>query len=38
MATAGERARLRIDHTQLHAFDVATGAAVAPASRAPARA
>ncbi len=35
---AGERARLRVDHTQLHAFDVATGAAVAPASRAPARA
>jgi multiple sugar transport system ATP-binding protein len=35
---AGTRARLRIDHTQLHVFDVATGAAVAPASHAPARA
>jgi multiple sugar transport system ATP-binding protein len=36
--TAGERARLRVDHTQLHVFDVETGAAVAGASRAPARA
>jgi multiple sugar transport system ATP-binding protein len=35
---AGTRARLRIDHTQLHAFDLGTGAAVAPTSRAPARA
>jgi multiple sugar transport system ATP-binding protein len=35
---AGERARLRIDHTQLHAFDVETGAAIATASRAHARA
>jgi multiple sugar transport system ATP-binding protein len=35
---AGERARLRIDHTQLHVFDVETGVAVAPASRAHARA
>jgi len=35
---AGTRARLRVDHTQLHVFDVTTGAAVAPASRAPARA
>jgi multiple sugar transport system ATP-binding protein len=35
---AGMRARLRVDHAQLHFFDVATGAAVAPASRAPARA
>jgi multiple sugar transport system ATP-binding protein len=35
---AGARARLRIDHTQLHVFDVATGEAIAPASRAPARA
>jgi multiple sugar transport system ATP-binding protein len=35
---AGDRARLRIDNTQLHVFDVATGAAIAPASRAPARA
>jgi multiple sugar transport system ATP-binding protein len=35
---AGERARLRIDHTQLHAFDVETGAAIAAASRAHARA
>jgi len=35
---AGTRARLRVDHTQLHVFDVATGAAIAPASRAPARA
>jgi multiple sugar transport system ATP-binding protein len=36
--TAGERARLRIDHTQLHVFDVETGAAVAATSRAHARA
>jgi multiple sugar transport system ATP-binding protein len=35
---AGERARLRIDHTQLHVFDVETGAAIATASRAHARA
>jgi multiple sugar transport system ATP-binding protein len=35
---AGERARLRIDHTQLHVFDVETGEAVAAASRAHARA
>ena len=35
---AGTRARLRIDHTQLHVFDIATGAAVAPAAHAPARA
>jgi multiple sugar transport system ATP-binding protein len=31
---AGARARLRIDHTQLHVFDVTTGAALAAASRA----
>jgi multiple sugar transport system ATP-binding protein len=35
---AGERARLRVDHTQLHFFDVQTGAAVEAGSRAPARA
>jgi len=35
---AGTRARLRIDHTQLHFFDIATGAAVASAAHAPARA
>ena len=35
---AGTRARLRVDHTQLHVFDVGTGAAIVPASRAPARA
>jgi multiple sugar transport system ATP-binding protein len=34
----GRRARLRIDQTQLHFFDVTSGAAVAPASRAPVRA
>ena len=35
---AGTRARLRVDHTQLHFFDVASGSAVAPGTRAPARA
>jgi multiple sugar transport system ATP-binding protein len=35
---AGERARLRIDHTQLHAFDVETGAAIEASTRAHARA
>ena len=35
---AGTRARLRVDHTKLHVFDVATGAAIVGASRAPARA
>ena len=36
--TAGERARLRIDHTQLHVFDVETGAAIEASTRAHARA
>jgi multiple sugar transport system ATP-binding protein len=30
---AGRRVTLRVDHTQLHFFDVATGAALAPAPR-----
>jgi multiple sugar transport system ATP-binding protein len=30
---AGRRATLRVDHTQLHFFDVATGEALAPAPR-----
>jgi multiple sugar transport system ATP-binding protein len=35
---AGARARLRVDHTQLHAFDVETGTAIVGTPRAPARA
>jgi multiple sugar transport system ATP-binding protein len=30
---AGRRVTLRVDHTQLHFFDVATGEALAPAPR-----